>query len=97
METENEEITSPVQRTNSSSSLESLIEKNWKTLWYAEICFILDAQRRVGGRGVLWGGQSCAHGSGGVPGGRGGVTVVVGGARLCWKCLHLLLSPASDR
>ena len=32
METENEEITSPVQTTNSSSSLESLIEKNWKTL-----------------------------------------------------------------
>ena len=30
METENEEITSPVQTTNSSSSLESLIEKNWK-------------------------------------------------------------------
>ena len=41
METENEEITSPVQTTNSSSSLESLIEKNWKTLSFIIVASLI--------------------------------------------------------
>ena len=41
METENEEITSPVQTTNSSSSLESLIEKNWKPLSFIIVASLI--------------------------------------------------------
>ena len=41
METENEEITSPVQTANSPSSLESLLEKHWKTLSLAVVASLI--------------------------------------------------------
>jgi predicted negative regulator of RcsB-dependent stress response len=41
METENEELTSPVQTTNSPSALESFLNKHWKTLSLAVVASLI--------------------------------------------------------